>query len=271
LNLSLTYDIPEIETNAVENLLKKNVCGLILVTCQPDNWQYYYNHFTSKDRPLVLIDRLIHNLDSIFVTFDNNRSIYRVIQAFLKEGKQDIYLLAGPESYFCELECILGYIGAFTDAGLEPDVKKIVTASLNKEEAFRQTVRIMKNNRPNAIVTTSEHSAMGIIECLLLLGYNPPEVIPVITLGEEHWNRYTHSMASISTERPRHNWGKGRRAFGNQIRSQKHLKNSIYVNGSRPALYLRDDKRMPAAPNANPPAHGGYAAGQCHRGPAAAF
>ncbi len=201
LNLSFSYDIADVEQNVVHGLLKKNICGLILITCQPDNWHFYYDHFSSHDKPLVLVDRLINNLDAIFVSFDNHNTLFRITKALLAQGKHNIYLFTGPRRFYCENECVRGYEEAYQSMKLPISSGRIITASLNKEDAFRQTVRVLRDDRPQAIITTSESSAMGIIEGLTLLGYRPDD-IPVITLGEEHWNQFTHSFASVSTVRP---------------------------------------------------------------------
>lgn len=201
LNLAFSYDIPDIEQNLVHSFLKKNICGLILMTCQPDNWRFYYDCFTSRDKPLVLVDRLIHDLDSIFLTFDNKTTTYHLTSTLLKRGKRNIYLFAGPASFYCENDCIQGYTDAVQTHHLGAEHIHIVNSSLNKEDAFRQIIKVLKSDLPDAIIATSELSAMGIIEGLTLLGYHSGD-IPVIALGEEHWNRYTHSFASLSTVRP---------------------------------------------------------------------
>lgn len=62
-NLAFSYDIPDFERNITYNFLKKKIKGMILISCQPDSWKFYYDHFTSdQNRPLVLIDRDIHSL-----------------------------------------------------------------------------------------------------------------------------------------------------------------------------------------------------------------
>ena len=72
---------------------------------------------------------------------------------------------------------------------------------MSKEDAFRKTIRLLKNHYPDAIVATSQSLAAGIIEGITILGYTIQN-IPVFTLGEEHWNLHTHSFASGSTVRP---------------------------------------------------------------------
>lgn len=120
LNLDFSENIPESEKNIVHNLLKKQVCGLILVSCQPMNWKFYYDNFTSKNIPLVLIDRNIHSLDANFVSFNNRILLRNMIESLLQSGFTDIYLMSGPESYGCEFECIRGFCDAFKNYNLSP-------------------------------------------------------------------------------------------------------------------------------------------------------
>ena len=253
LNLAFSYDIPEVERNIVDNLIKKNICGLILVTCIPDDWQYYYDRFISKDRPLVLIDRMIGNLDSNFVAFDNRRTSAKLVRNLISLGKQRIHLFTGPRSFYCENECIEGYREAFSAAGIEADSTCITSNVLNKEKAFQQTINLLKTSRPDVIIVTSELSAMGIIEALTLLGYRKEE-IPVITLGEEHWNRYTHSFASVSTVRPAIQMGEtAANLLKKQIQSPKTHEKSVVILGDRvPDLSVSDLKAIPV-PIKKPP------------------
>lgn len=250
LNLSFSYDIPDIERNIVHGLLSKNICGLILITCQPDDWRFYYDHFTSRDKPLVLIDRFINHLDTIFVSFDNRSTLFHIIKSMLSQGKRDIYLFTGPETFHCENECIRGYQEAYLSMDVPFDRRRITCASLNKEDAFRQTVKVLRSDRPDAIVTTSESSAMGIIEGLTLLGYQI-EDIPVVTLGEEHWNQYTHSFASFSTVRPAMQMGeKTAKLLMEQMQSPKtfekqHLLLHDHAPQSGPHEIIVSEKRYP--------------------------
>ena len=72
---------------------------------------------------------------------------------------------------------------------------------MGKEDAFRKTLQLLKRKKPDAIVTTSESLALGIIEGIRLIGYTTVD-IPIFTLGEQHWNLHTHSFATNSLVRP---------------------------------------------------------------------
>lgn len=206
-NLAFSYDIPDFEQTIVHNFLKKQICGLILVSCQPDNWKFYYEHFTSDGRPLVLLDRDIRNLDANFVSFDNYSMIQRITKQLLIQNYKKIFLVSGPEAFECEANCIHGFFDSLESNGSFPDPSFLIQTNLSKEDSFRKTIQLLHSKTPEAMIATSESLAAGIIEALTILGYGS-EDIPVLTLGEEHWNLYTHSFASSSMVRPAIKLGK---------------------------------------------------------------
>ncbi len=200
-NLAFSYDIPDFEQNIIHNFLKKQICGLILVSCQPENWKFYYDHFTSDKRPLVLLDRDIRSLDANFVSFDYYSMIQRITERLLEQEYTQIFLVSGPDAFECESNCIQGFFDSLESNGFLPDPSFLIQTNLSKEDSFRKTIQLLHSKTPEAIIATSESLAVGIIEALTILGYSP-EDIPVLTLGEEHWNLYTHSFASGSIVRP---------------------------------------------------------------------
>lgn len=201
VNVAFSSDSPAQEIRIVEDFLRKQVCGLILVSCKPDAWKYYYDAFTSKGRPIVMVDRRIQTLDANYVLVDNYFSIRRLTAALLSAGYRKLQLFSGSQDFTCEESSIRAFRDAHTHAGISLEENQYVQIPLTKEHGFSQTIRLLRRQRPGAILTTSSLVASGVIEGLHLLGYHK-EDIPVITLGEEHWNNYTQTFASFSTSRP---------------------------------------------------------------------
>lgn len=204
INLALSYERKDYEISCIETFAKKQICGLIVFTCIPDEWKKYYETFTERNIPLVLIDRKMEGLESSFVMNDNYTTILKLTRTLLARQKTNLFLFTGPEKYYCESECIRGFTTAYAHAAMSMAPNHLITSLLSKEDAFRAVVgmsEILKHDKPDAILTTSENKAKGIIESLLFLGYSQDD-IPVITLGEEHWNTLTYSSASLSTLRP---------------------------------------------------------------------
>lgn len=199
LNLSFSHNLPEVETAVARQMLQKQVNGLILVTCQPDQRRFYYESFIRQGRPLILIDRQINDLDTDLLCFDNGSMIETITSELLRMGYRDLTLMTGPEQLSSEKDCVRSFLQAFRNR--TDGTATVVHTGLDKESAFRNTSKLLQNRPPQGIVTTSELAALGIVEALQVLGYSTGD-IPVITLGEEHWNKHTHSFASFSVERP---------------------------------------------------------------------
>ena len=50
-NLAFSYDIPDFEHNILRGFLEKQIRGLIIVSCQPDNQDFFFQTFFSGDTP----------------------------------------------------------------------------------------------------------------------------------------------------------------------------------------------------------------------------
>lgn len=201
LNIALSDDVPEVERKALSGFLSKQICGLILVSCQPDAWRLYYDSFTSKGRPIVMIDRRVKLLDASFVTVDSETAIRQLTAALLERGYRSICLFSGPAEFTCEESCLRAFRSAYTQAGLPCSDRQLLSTPMTKEHAFSAAVSLLRAGAPDAIMTTSGLLASGVIEAMRLLGFSPDQ-IPVLALGEEHWNKFTRSFAAFSTSRP---------------------------------------------------------------------
>ena len=99
LNIAFSDDAPELERAALEGFSCKQVCGLILVSCQPDAWKYYYDRFTSRGCPIVMIDRRIKSLDANFVSVDSETSVRQLASALLQQGFRSVFLFCGAVDF----------------------------------------------------------------------------------------------------------------------------------------------------------------------------
>lgn len=201
VSIAFSYDSPAQEKETVESFLRKQVAGLILVSCKPDAWRYYYDNFTSRGKPVVMVDRRIQALDASFVQVDSYFTVRRITAALLSQGCGNIHLFSGSGDFTCESSCIRAFQDAHAHAGVPLTQSQQVQLPLTKERGFSQAIRLLRQQRPGAIVTTSSLVASGIIEARQLLGLGEKD-LPVFTLGEEHWNTFTQTMASFATARP---------------------------------------------------------------------
>ena len=190
LHQAYTYDIPELERNILQDVLKKRICGLILMSCQPKQAEFFRNQF--EGIPIVLVDRAIDQLNADLICYDNESAMARLTKTALDAGYSSPCLFCGPRFFSGEAACIRGFLSASPDSS-----QQVVSGELNREDGFRKITHTLKTQSPDVILTSSEAIATGVTEGLHLL----KKQIPVLTLGEEHWNRGTHSFSSCSLAR----------------------------------------------------------------------
>ncbi len=190
LHQAYTYDIPELERTILQDVQKKRTCGLILMSCQPQQAQYFRRQFA--DIPVVMVDRAIEQLEADFIAYDNESAMARLARMASSAGYHSPCLFCGPSEFSSEAACIRGFLKEFPLCG-----PFVIPTELSREDGFRKVTHILKTRDPDVIMTTSEATATGVMEGLNLL----QKQIPVLTLGEEHWNRGTHSFSSCSLAR----------------------------------------------------------------------
>ena len=207
VRVEFSENVPEFERNIAEDFLKRQVCGLFLVPCQPNSWEFYHNKFISKNIPLVLMDRNIEHLDASFVSFDYYIMMQKMTEELLDKGHRDIYLVSGPDKFTCEADCIRGFTEACEKYGITVTKDICIKTDMSKEDAFRKTVELLKDKNPDAIVATTEPLATGATEGLSVLN-DSSQTIPVAAFSEQHWNYYTHSFVSEFVVRAAINLGR---------------------------------------------------------------
>ena len=196
-NLAFSHNISSIETNLVQDFLRKQIRGLILISSSPDNWKFYHRHFKSPERPLVLIDRDIRSLDANFISCDYYKMTRALTEAVLRTGRKNLLLVCGLKAYSCETQSIRGFTEAVRSFRIRPGGYSILPIDLTntKEDAFRCALQHLHNRKPQAIIATSDLIANGCAEALEVLGIRPDDM-PVYALSEEHWNRTAHTYTA---------------------------------------------------------------------------
>lgn len=201
LNIAFSYNTPKLESRLINEFAGRNCAGMILITCQPQNTEFFQNSLVSRNIPSVFIERFPENIDANFLSFDNYKSIYYMTKNLIDRGYDDVMLMCGFDNLFSEHECIRGFTDAHDDAGRVIRSGRIIETVLSKEAAFRQTMYRIVQEPPQAILASSEQLTKGIMEAFNLCGVAVPKQTCVITLGEECWNETNYLPNVIHTSR----------------------------------------------------------------------
>lgn len=208
INVAFSNGLPDIEKEKIDAFVSQNVAGLAIITCQPQNTAFFTNRLKNFNIPTVFIERKPQNLDVSFVGFDNYKTIYYITSSLLKKGYQNIALLTGNPDYSSEEECISGYKNAFFDEGQKPDSRLILETDMSIEYTFKTALAGLCRTSVQAVITTSENIACGVVEACTVLGFRVPDQIKVFALSEESWNSSSRYPGIIYSSRTAYTLGK---------------------------------------------------------------
>lgn len=208
LNIAFSYNTPKLECKIIDQFIGKNIAGLIIITCQPENTEYFQNALIRRNIPSVFIEHFPNNIDANFLAFDNYNSCCYLTKKLIENNYRNIVLMTGYSDLFSEFECVRGFCEAHDDLGIPYSSNQTFETSMTKESAFRQTMLRIIDSPPEAIITSSELLAKGIMEALNLAGIKVPDQTCVITLGEECWNETNYLPNIIHTSRTAYTLGK---------------------------------------------------------------
>jgi multiple sugar transport system substrate-binding protein len=198
LNLAFSGDVPENEVSIIENYLKKNVCGLIVMSCLKDT--EFYDRLT--DTPLVFIDRKVTSRDANFVSFNQYDTMTYLLSQLSAHGCKKIALIAGPEHFSCEQEYALAYHDFMKASDLKTDQDLIRHINMTKEEAFRTGISFFQDISPDAVISTSRILTSGLEQAASLAGISLYDDIVMVSIGQETLSNFLKYNNIIVTMRP---------------------------------------------------------------------
>lgn len=188
VSLALTGSDREAEIAGIERLVKKQVAGLIVSTCQPDNYAFFYRNIIKRQTPLVLLDHPVESLIANCVHFDEEAAIAELTGRAIAAGHRRIALVASMFRYGNAGNLPPCFTETLAGAGLDAGSSLIHLRIDTKSAAFDATLRILKTCVPDAIITCAANFAEGIMEALHCNGYRVPEDVALYTLDEESWS-----------------------------------------------------------------------------------
>lgn len=246
LNIAFTYQQAAQECRIIQDFISKNVSGLVIMTCQPSNTDFFRNSIIRYHVPNVFIDRIPKGLDVNFQAFDNYTTIHYLTEQLLLKGYERIGLITGPEELLGESDCVY----AFTDAHVKQKktcyTELIHSCDMTKEGAFRIFMNALQSRIPQAVISSSENMTKGIVEALALCHIRIPEDICVITLGIECWNQSNYHPQVIHTSRRAYTLGRDCcRLLIRNIQSPHLFESEFMLYQER---YLEESLTIPAPP-----------------------
>jgi Transcriptional regulators len=198
LNLAFSGDVAENEMSIIDNLMKKNVSGLIVMSCLKDH--EYYDQLSTT--PIVFLDRKVTSHDANFVSFNQYDTMTYLMAKLFEHGCKKIALIAGPEHFSCEHEYALAYRDFMNAHDLKIEKNLIRHINMTKEEAFRTGISFFQDFSPDAVISTSRILTNGLEQAASLAGISLYDDIIMISIGQETLSNFLRYNNIIVTMRP---------------------------------------------------------------------
>lgn len=105
--------------------------GLIIFPVNKTTYNSEIIKLTLKNYPLVVIDNLLHGVETSSITSDNRKSTFKIVQHFLQRGKRNIGIISHPfDSAFSLQERYRGYQEALSENNI-PINKNLILNQLD--------------------------------------------------------------------------------------------------------------------------------------------
>lgn len=169
----------KLEAETVSFLLKKRVDGIINMPVTNDG-----SHLLSAKAlniPIVLIDRIIVNLECDSVLIDNVDAANKAISLLIENGHTHIAIICGPQDIFTSQQRLLGYHQSLLQNGIMPSGKHIAYGNNTIQSGFEAMKKLVQNkNEITALFVTNYEMTLGAIIALNELGLVIPDDFSII-------------------------------------------------------------------------------------------
>mgnify|MGYP000851204556 CR=1 FL=1 len=175
----------EKEINYLKVLMNKKVDGVILTSAGGDHKTI--EEIVRRGMRVVLIDRLIDDLDIDGVIIDNISGAYDAISHLISEGYKKIGIITGPLEIMTAKERLEGYKKALQDAGIEFNESLVENGGYTREGGYRAAKKLVERVRPDAMFIVNNVMTTGALLALKELKIKIPEEIGVVGFDDLEW------------------------------------------------------------------------------------
>lgn len=168
----------------VDLLRQKQMDGFIVV---PTGQSTTLLHSLQNQKtPLVVLDRVLPDLQVDTVRCDSEQGAYQLTQYLLSLGHRRIAMLSGSHHISTGYHRLMGYKRALEDAGVSVDEGLMSYGDFKSDSGYERTMHVMQDslNRPTAIFAGSNFIALGMIRALDELGLRIPDDVSVVSFDD---------------------------------------------------------------------------------------
>lgn len=178
----------EKEKRSIEALRAKRVDGILVSTSIKSTDFSFFENLRNTGIKIVFFDRCIHNLGISCIGVNDRVASRQISEHLIKNGYKKIAYLSGPPEVTIGRERLAGFREALSSAGIEINENRIVETGLTEidgKEAMQKLLALPEEERPDAVATVNDPSALGAIEAIKEYGLSIPDDIAIVGFTNE--------------------------------------------------------------------------------------
>jgi LacI family transcriptional regulator len=186
------------ERDYLKILRTHRVDGVILApTGQPGD---YAGFQSLEDRlPLVLVDRVLAELNADTVTVDNFAGAFDATSHLIGLGHRDIATVSGLLHLTSARDRLRGFHAALEQNGIAVREDFVRSGAFREEEAMAAALDLlMAPERPSAIFVANNHMMIGVMRAISQLKLNCPRDVSIVGIDDFPWaNAFTPRLTLV--------------------------------------------------------------------------
>lgn len=177
-------------------LKDKLIDGLIIIPVSDK--QPYLRQLCDENIPIVLVDRLVEDIETDAVLVDNTNGAYHAVEQLIINGHRRIGFISGPQEVFVGKERLKGYERAFEDYQIKIDHGLIRYGDLHIESGYKLMNELLDMpERPTAVFVANYYMSIGAIMALNERGIAIPDEISFIGFDDMELTRVIKPPLSV--------------------------------------------------------------------------
>jgi LacI family transcriptional regulator len=168
-----------LEQKKLEFLVNKHVDGIIMVSYGGD--ASYIQELLDKEIPVILLDRMIKDVECDLVLADNLNASYQAVEALITRNHKRIGIICGPKDTYTADERQKGYVRVHQDYNMDIDESLMINCAYTVESGYKALESFWKmKDRPTAVLVTNYEMTIGAIMAVNDLNICVPDELSLI-------------------------------------------------------------------------------------------
>jgi DNA-binding LacI/PurR family transcriptional regulator/ABC-type glycerol-3-phosphate transport system substrate-binding protein len=190
VNLRVTNEVPTEERRLLNEALMRNVEGVVLITCQPEN-ETFFDQIIQNGLKIVFVHHEASGGKYNFAGFDTKNVIYERITELVNEGISRIAVITGPKEYTFEADILNNFFVALCELGIPVEPSYVESSNFEVGGVFRSAMRILHLDKaPEAILLSNVGMYSSVKKAMDLICADGEKKPKIIVLQPYDWTSY---------------------------------------------------------------------------------